>query len=143
MWVFFTEMMFTRKSQLFYFSHQVQNFLLHFWQGMPKHMLPLLSCDVIVDIIILCGNILYKVNYYPFQLKIRVFCTYYRIDLHVTYYSLYISMMFTLFRQFASVSSFLFFFFSPFFKKQQVSYVTVILVHSQNNFSVAYVHCKT
>ncbi|XP_072045759.1 DNA-binding protein RFX6-like [Amphiura filiformis] len=40
---------------------EVQNFLLHFWQGMPKHMLPLLSCDFIVDIIVLCDNILYKV----------------------------------------------------------------------------------
>ena len=28
---------------------------------MPKHMLPLLSSDVIVDIIIMCDSILYKV----------------------------------------------------------------------------------
>ncbi|XP_033645716.1 DNA-binding protein RFX6-like, partial [Asterias rubens] len=40
---------------------EIQNFLLHFWQGMPKHMQPLLSCDVIIDVIALCDSVLYKV----------------------------------------------------------------------------------
>nr|XP_006821615.1 PREDICTED: DNA-binding protein RFX6-like [Saccoglossus kowalevskii] len=40
---------------------EVQNFLLHFWQGMPDHLTSLLSCDVIVDIVGLCDTILYKV----------------------------------------------------------------------------------
>ncbi|XP_022097820.1 DNA-binding protein RFX6-like, partial [Acanthaster planci] len=40
---------------------EVQNFLLHFWQGMPKHMQSLLSSDVIIDVIALCDSVLYKV----------------------------------------------------------------------------------
>ncbi|XP_070566818.1 DNA-binding protein RFX6-like isoform X2 [Ptychodera flava] len=40
---------------------EVQNFLLHFWQGMPDHLIALLKCDVIVDVIGLCDTILYKV----------------------------------------------------------------------------------
>ncbi|KAJ0061212.1 hypothetical protein NL108_013529 [Boleophthalmus pectinirostris] len=38
-----------------------ENFLLHFWQGMPDHLLPLLENDVIVDIFCVCDSILYKV----------------------------------------------------------------------------------
>uniref|UniRef100_A0A8C4RLV6 DNA-binding protein RFX6 n=1 Tax=Erpetoichthys calabaricus TaxID=27687 RepID=A0A8C4RLV6_ERPCA len=37
------------------------NFLLHFWQGMPGHLLPLLDSPVIVDIFCVCDSILYKV----------------------------------------------------------------------------------
>ncbi|XP_077978702.1 DNA-binding protein RFX6-like [Glandiceps talaboti] len=40
---------------------EVQNFLLHFWQGMPEHLTQLLKCDIIVDIVGLCDTILYKV----------------------------------------------------------------------------------
>uniref|UniRef100_A0A4W4ET45 DNA-binding protein RFX6 n=1 Tax=Electrophorus electricus TaxID=8005 RepID=A0A4W4ET45_ELEEL len=41
---------------------QIQNFLLHFWQGMPDHLLPLLENQVIVDIFCVCDSILYKVR---------------------------------------------------------------------------------
>jgi regulatory factor X 6 len=40
---------------------QIQNFLLHFWQGMPEHLLGLLSLDMVADIVGLCDSILYKV----------------------------------------------------------------------------------
>ncbi|XP_076613224.1 DNA-binding protein RFX6 [Chaetodon auriga] len=40
---------------------EIQNFLLHFWQGMPDHLLPLLENPVIVDIFCVCDSILYKV----------------------------------------------------------------------------------
>ncbi|XP_069132306.1 DNA-binding protein RFX6-like [Argopecten irradians] len=40
---------------------EIQNFLLHFWQGLPEHLLPLVENPVIVDIIAVCDNILYKV----------------------------------------------------------------------------------
>ncbi|XP_052391673.1 DNA-binding protein RFX6-like [Carassius gibelio] len=40
---------------------EIQNFLLHFWQGMPEHLLPLIENPVIVDIFCVCDSILYKV----------------------------------------------------------------------------------
>ncbi|XP_006626386.2 DNA-binding protein RFX6 isoform X1 [Lepisosteus oculatus] len=40
---------------------EIQNFLLHFWQGMPDHLLPLLDNPIIVDIFCVCDSILYKV----------------------------------------------------------------------------------
>ncbi|XP_071019617.1 DNA-binding protein RFX6-like [Oncorhynchus clarkii lewisi] len=40
---------------------EIQNFLLHFWQGMPDHLLPLLDNSIIVDIFCVCDSILYKV----------------------------------------------------------------------------------
>ncbi|KAM9778401.1 DNA-binding protein RFX6 isoform 3-T6 [Syngnathus typhle] len=40
---------------------QIQNFLLHFWQGMPEHLLPLLDNPPLVDILCVCDSILYKV----------------------------------------------------------------------------------
>ncbi|XP_074472221.1 DNA-binding protein RFX6 [Sebastes fasciatus] len=40
---------------------EIQNFLLHFWQGMPDHLLPLLENPVIIDIFCICDSILYKV----------------------------------------------------------------------------------
>ncbi|TTT30468.1 DNA-binding protein RFX6 [Bagarius yarrelli] len=40
---------------------EIQNFLLHFWQGMPDHLLPLLENPVIGDIFCVCDSILYKV----------------------------------------------------------------------------------
>ena len=43
-------------------SLQIQNFLLHFWQGMPDHLLPLLENPIIVDIFCVCDSILYKVS---------------------------------------------------------------------------------
>jgi len=42
---------------------QVQNFLVHFWQGMPEHLLDLLTCPLLPDIVALCDSILYKVRY--------------------------------------------------------------------------------
>ncbi|KAJ8298950.1 hypothetical protein KUTeg_023010 [Tegillarca granosa] len=39
---------------------EIQNFLLHFWQGLPEHLLPLVDNQVIVDVICVCDNILYK-----------------------------------------------------------------------------------
>ena len=41
---------------------QIHNFLLHFWQGLPEHLLPLAEHDVIVAITCICDNILYKVR---------------------------------------------------------------------------------
>ncbi|KAJ1152291.1 hypothetical protein NDU88_005067 [Pleurodeles waltl] len=40
---------------------EIQHFILHFWQGMPDHLLPLLENPVIVDIFCVCDSILYKV----------------------------------------------------------------------------------
>ncbi|XP_074660442.1 DNA-binding protein RFX6-like [Tubulanus polymorphus] len=40
---------------------EVQIFILHFWQGLPDHLLPLLKAPVIVDMIAICDSILYKV----------------------------------------------------------------------------------
>ncbi|XP_033001278.1 DNA-binding protein RFX6 [Lacerta agilis] len=40
---------------------EIQHFLLHFWQGMPDHLLPLLENPVIIDIFCVCDSILYKV----------------------------------------------------------------------------------
>ncbi|KAM9840651.1 DNA-binding protein RFX6 [Aulostomus maculatus] len=40
---------------------EIQNFLLHFWQGMPDHLLPLMENPVIIDIFCVCDSILYKV----------------------------------------------------------------------------------
>ncbi|XP_077979193.1 DNA-binding protein RFX6-like [Glandiceps talaboti] len=39
---------------------EIQNFLLHFWQGMPEHLLPLLSDNVVIDMICISDSILYK-----------------------------------------------------------------------------------
>uniref|UniRef100_A0A8C3PPK3 DNA-binding protein RFX6 n=1 Tax=Calidris pygmaea TaxID=425635 RepID=A0A8C3PPK3_9CHAR len=39
---------------------EIQHFLLHFWQGMPDHLLPLLENPIIVDIFCVCDSILYK-----------------------------------------------------------------------------------
>ncbi|XP_051908225.1 DNA-binding protein RFX6 isoform X2 [Hippocampus zosterae] len=40
---------------------EIHNFLLHFWQGMPNHLLPLLDNPLLVDILCVCDSILYKV----------------------------------------------------------------------------------
>jgi len=39
----------------------VENFLLHFWQGMPPHLLSVLPNEVVVDLVALCDIMLYKV----------------------------------------------------------------------------------
>lgn len=39
---------------------EIQEFLVHFWKGMPSHMLPILNCQVTLDIITVCDSILYK-----------------------------------------------------------------------------------
>ncbi|XP_031554707.1 transcription factor RFX4-like isoform X2 [Actinia tenebrosa] len=39
---------------------EVQNFLIHFWQGMPSHMLEVLGCSDVVNLIGICDTILYK-----------------------------------------------------------------------------------
>ena len=38
----------------------MQNFLLHFWQGMPPHIVPILDCGTIVMLVGVCDSILYK-----------------------------------------------------------------------------------
>lgn len=38
----------------------MQCFLLHFWQGMPPHMLPVLGSSTVVNIVGVCDSILYK-----------------------------------------------------------------------------------
>lgn len=39
---------------------EVQNFLVHFWQGMPSHMLEVLGSNEVVELIGQCDTILYK-----------------------------------------------------------------------------------
>ncbi|PIK62355.1 putative DNA-binding protein RFX6 [Apostichopus japonicus] len=39
---------------------EIPNFLLHFWQGMPDHLLPLVDNNIVVDLICICDSILYK-----------------------------------------------------------------------------------
>ncbi|GFR89756.1 regulatory factor X, 4 [Elysia marginata] len=39
---------------------EVQTFLLHFWQGVPSHLTPILACDVMVKVIGVCDSVLYK-----------------------------------------------------------------------------------
>lgn len=41
---------------------QIQDFLVHFWQGMPSHMLPILSNQTTVDLVVVCDFILYSVS---------------------------------------------------------------------------------
>ncbi|XP_020608879.1 DNA-binding protein RFX6-like isoform X3 [Orbicella faveolata] len=40
---------------------EIKNFLLHFWQGMPDHLLPLMNTEVVADVVCVCDSILYKV----------------------------------------------------------------------------------
>ena len=42
---------------------QVQDFLVHFWQGMPTHMLPILGCQATVDLVVVCDFLLYRVSH--------------------------------------------------------------------------------
>lgn len=44
------------------FLPQVQNFITHFWQGMPSHIISVLECPVVVDIVAICDSISYKVR---------------------------------------------------------------------------------
>ncbi|XP_041372844.1 transcription factor RFX4-like [Gigantopelta aegis] len=39
---------------------EVQSFLLHFWQGMPSHMVPILDCETVIMLVGVCDSILYK-----------------------------------------------------------------------------------
>ncbi|XP_050417756.1 transcription factor RFX4 isoform X2 [Patella vulgata] len=39
---------------------EVQNFLIHFWQGMPSHIVPILDSPTIVMLVGVCDSILYK-----------------------------------------------------------------------------------
>lgn len=39
---------------------EVQNFLLHFWQGMPPHIVPILDSSTIVMLVGVCDTILYR-----------------------------------------------------------------------------------
>ncbi|XP_025100046.1 transcription factor RFX4-like [Pomacea canaliculata] len=39
---------------------EVQNFLLHFWQGMPPHIVPILDSPTIVMLVGVCDSILYR-----------------------------------------------------------------------------------
>lgn len=40
---------------------EVENFLLHFWQAMPPHLLPVLASETVVDLVALCDTLLYSV----------------------------------------------------------------------------------
>lgn len=40
----------------------MQDFLIHFWQGMPTHMLPILGCQATVDLVVVCDFVLYRVR---------------------------------------------------------------------------------
>ncbi|KAG8239731.1 hypothetical protein J437_LFUL018928 [Ladona fulva] len=39
---------------------EVQNFLLHFWQGMPSHLVGILGTNVVVNMVGVCDSILYR-----------------------------------------------------------------------------------
>ncbi|GFV53753.1 transcription factor RFX4 [Trichonephila clavipes] len=39
---------------------EVQNFLLHFWQGIPPHLLPVLESNALVNLVGVCDCILYR-----------------------------------------------------------------------------------
>ncbi|XP_054160058.1 transcription factor RFX4-like, partial [Oppia nitens] len=39
---------------------EVQTFLLHFWQGVPPHLSPILECNSVINLIGVCDSILYK-----------------------------------------------------------------------------------
>ncbi|CAC5390482.1 RFX4 [Mytilus coruscus] len=39
---------------------EVQSFLLHFWQGMPQHIIPILDSQTIVLLVGVCDSVLYK-----------------------------------------------------------------------------------
>lgn len=39
---------------------QVQSFLVHFWQGMPPHIGPILGTSIVVQLVGVCDSILYK-----------------------------------------------------------------------------------
>ncbi len=47
-------------TDLIHTHTQVQNFLYHFWQGMPSHLHPILATDTVTDLIAVCDTILYK-----------------------------------------------------------------------------------
>ena len=38
----------------------MQTFLLHFWQGMPPHLMGVLGSNVVVNIVGICDSILYR-----------------------------------------------------------------------------------
>ena len=42
------------------YTPQVENFLLHFWQGMPSHLLPVLGSDTVIELVAICDSTLYK-----------------------------------------------------------------------------------
>lgn len=44
-----------------YIGAQVQDFLMHFWQGMPSHLEPILGSCPLVDIVAVCDIITYQV----------------------------------------------------------------------------------
>ncbi|XP_046406297.1 transcription factor RFX4-like [Ischnura elegans] len=39
---------------------EVHNFILHFWQGMPPHLIGILSTNVVVNMVGVCDSILYR-----------------------------------------------------------------------------------
>eukprot|EP00731_Ephydatia_muelleri_P025425 Em0017g508a len=40
---------------------EVENFLMHFWQGIPTHLLPVLATSLVVDLVAFCDSLLYGV----------------------------------------------------------------------------------
>jgi regulatory factor X 6 len=41
---------------------EIEDFLLHFWKGMPSHIMSILNYQVTADLILTCDLVLYKVN---------------------------------------------------------------------------------
>ncbi|ESO01201.1 hypothetical protein HELRODRAFT_184328 [Helobdella robusta] len=39
---------------------EIQSFLLHFWRGMPQHIVPLMNSRTVVDLVGVCDSILYR-----------------------------------------------------------------------------------
>eukprot|EP00731_Ephydatia_muelleri_P025421 Em0017g504a len=42
-------------------KEKVENFLMHFWQGIPTHLLPVLATSLVVDLVAFCDSLLYGV----------------------------------------------------------------------------------
>lgn len=64
--------------------HEIQDFLLHFWKGMPQHILPILGCQVTVDLAVICDFVLYNVRpLVPFVFTCRNFSNLVCVCVHV------------------------------------------------------------
>ena len=50
----------TKKLTLFLPLRQIEQFLVHFWRGIPPHILYILGAKVVVDVVHVCDAIFYK-----------------------------------------------------------------------------------